>query len=310
VKSDGTFSNRISDTKYLGSTDVLSPVAINKAGQIAYVCKPDSFSLSEICLINADGTGYVRLTKNSATDAAPWINNVGQVVYVCQTRSASGVVNNICIVNTDGTDAQNLTQNAFNELRPMINDNGYVIFLCPNQSNLLSLCSLNIENQNVIHLVHPSVLKIRHYSINSNDTIVFGCDGTSQLQYLCISQADGSSTEKITEIADTNLNSFNQPHINNLDRITTSCVENGDPDESNIYEICISDLNGAILSIIRGETFMGSTPMINDAGIISYYCEQMKALCSIREDGTDRRKLFEMSPIRPGQIAIPITISR
>ncbi len=82
-------------------------------GQIAYVCDDGE---DEICVINADGTGFAQLTNNSTADDTPSLNDAGQIAYECNDGDEE-----ICVINFDGTSFAQLTSNSSPDEVPSIN---------------------------------------------------------------------------------------------------------------------------------------------------------------------------------------------
>jgi TolB protein len=70
------------------------------ASQLAFTCQVDG-GTDDVCLVNADGTGFRRLTNDAATDGSPdWKPDGSQIAF---HTNRFGPVYEIVLVNPDGT---------------------------------------------------------------------------------------------------------------------------------------------------------------------------------------------------------------
>lgn len=85
----------------------LSPPTLNSAGRIVFAfLEAEQY---EIGVVNADGSGFARLTDNPGDDHTPaWSPDGVRIAYACSV----GVGSELCVMNADGTGRRQLTQYA------------------------------------------------------------------------------------------------------------------------------------------------------------------------------------------------------
>ena len=96
----------------------------------------------EIYVINADGTGLQRLTKNRAIDTKPSWSPDGSMIVFSSDRKR----NEIYIMNADGRDVTQLTKNSFADTGPAWSPNGTRIVFTSNRDGNLEIYSMNSDS--------------------------------------------------------------------------------------------------------------------------------------------------------------------
>ena len=97
VNATGGSPTLITDNPRSVSKPAWSP----NSAQLAFTCVVDTGN-SDICRIDANGTGFVRLTSDLAQDAAPAWKPGGSMIAFATTRYTSGVYE-LAAMNPDGT---------------------------------------------------------------------------------------------------------------------------------------------------------------------------------------------------------------
>jgi hypothetical protein len=77
----------------LSSSTIGNKYSLNNQNQIAFQCYDGHDS--EICVMQADGSGLKYLTVNESGDTMPSINDAGVVAYLCDKQ--------LCVIHADGT---------------------------------------------------------------------------------------------------------------------------------------------------------------------------------------------------------------
>jgi TolB protein len=110
MNADGT-----GRTKLMPDNDPLfhqpPTVALSPDGlQVAFTCQPQ-VHVYDICIINADGTGFARLTDADGNDKHPRWTRDGRIVFSSERDGNK----EIYIMNADGSEQTNLTTSAADE---------------------------------------------------------------------------------------------------------------------------------------------------------------------------------------------------
>jgi Tol biopolymer transport system component len=119
MNADGTGLRRLTRNATFGPGSI-GPVWSPDGRKLAFVkrverggapCRPGGSCDSEVYVMNADGTGLRRLTRNTVTDGSPvWLPD-GRIGFVRSIRDSNGRSSRdaIYVMNADGSDQRRLT---------------------------------------------------------------------------------------------------------------------------------------------------------------------------------------------------------
>lgn len=109
--------------------------------QIAYV-HSHGYKSADIYLLNADGSGRLRLTDNEARDLLPaWSPDGGRVAYVSDVTEDY----EIWVMKADGSDARQLTHSPGLDTRPTWSPDGKKMAFTSNRSGVLEIWIMNAD---------------------------------------------------------------------------------------------------------------------------------------------------------------------
>src|SRR5207245_1256531 len=112
--------------------------AVAAAGQIAFYSPSDNGGVGDIYVMNADGSGQVKLTNMTASDADPaWSPDGTKIAF---NSSRDGNVE-VYVLNADGSGLRNLTNNPAGDLRPAWSPDGSKIAFLRN----LDIYVMNVD---------------------------------------------------------------------------------------------------------------------------------------------------------------------
>jgi TolB protein len=113
IKDDGTGLRRLTQNAGLGgaawSPDGRKLVFVERPQRSGAACRPAGRCHDEIYVINTDGTGLRRLTRNAVSDGGPVWSPDGRRIAFTRDRDPQTV--NIYVMNADGTGQRRLTPN-------------------------------------------------------------------------------------------------------------------------------------------------------------------------------------------------------
>jgi Tol biopolymer transport system component len=120
MNADGTGLRRLTRNAAFGpgsigpvwSPDGRKLVFVKRVERGGAPCRPVGSCDSEIYVMNADGTGLRRLTRNAATDGSPvWLPDGGRIGFVRSIRDRNGRSSHdaIYVMKADGSDQRRLT---------------------------------------------------------------------------------------------------------------------------------------------------------------------------------------------------------
>lgn len=106
----------------------LAPVFSPDGSQIVFQNKIESNT--EICLINADGSGFTNLTQNSARDVMPTFSLIGrEVIFASDRNRGSGHFDLFAISLDDGSTRQIYANDAGMSVSPVASPTGEIVFM-------------------------------------------------------------------------------------------------------------------------------------------------------------------------------------
>ena len=121
---------------------------------------PQISNLTEIYVINVDGTGLTRLTFNAEEERAPsWSPDGSRIVYMCRIGGGAGSAVEICAMNADGSDRRQLTNNTAFDATPTYSPDGQqIVFLrtvAPGTPGVQQTWLMNADGTDQRQLTNP-----------------------------------------------------------------------------------------------------------------------------------------------------------
>jgi len=163
------------------------------SGKIVYACQVSGKSdFNEICLINADGSGFRQLTSNGADNGWPSLSPDGQTVFYASTESGSWQIYKISLSSNSNSQ---VTFGPGMATAPDMSPNGQIVYT---QSSTVDSIWVMNANGSGAHQVY----KIGWAPVWSPDgrKILFASGSLDQPQ-LYIINADGSDFHQLTNSA-------------------------------------------------------------------------------------------------------------
>ena len=172
---------------YVMNYDRSNKQAVTSSGNDVYNVEPDwspdgskiAFEQNgEICIMNADGSGFVKLTNNTWFDAEPqWHPDGSKLVY----SSRSGAFPQIYVMNADGSSQIQLTSDEVNKWEPAWSPDGKQIVFQRNDGEGLDweIAIINADGSGLIKLtdntgwdLHPAWQRIPYTAQEQVDLVV------------------------------------------------------------------------------------------------------------------------------------------
>jgi dipeptidyl aminopeptidase/acylaminoacyl peptidase len=172
------------------------------AGQLAFTTDRDGND--EIYLVNADGTGLERLTKNPAADIQPTWSPDGSRLAFASERSGNF---EIFVMNADGTNIVNLTNSPAVDFLPAWSPDGSRIAFVRDEGNVMTgweIFVMNPDGSNQVNLTkHPDLAAAPEWSPDGSRIAYesdrdFDIDPTEFTFEIFVMRADGSDVVNIT----------------------------------------------------------------------------------------------------------------
>jgi TolB protein len=149
----------------------------------------------EICLINADGTGFQRLTNNTAHDECPSFSPEGKKIAFVSNRDGNF---EIYLMNPDGSEQQRLTHSSEDELHTDWSPDGTKIAFSrypdPSHANIFVM---NVDGSNVQQITSNAGENMRPDWSPDGTRMLFNTnkDGNYEIYLM---NADGSNQQRLT----------------------------------------------------------------------------------------------------------------
>lgn len=178
--------------------------------QIAYSCGVNNlndFSKSDICVMNADGTGVVNLTEGSkASDSYPHWTPDGHIVFMSNRDvSANGLFSEIYIMAGDGTAVTQLTKDKkYYNVNPVVSPDGTKIVYESNKEvpTGSEIYVMNIDGSSPIRLTNDELWNQNPVWSPDGTKIMYATDdGTGNID-LWQMNSDGTGTFQLTHALD------------------------------------------------------------------------------------------------------------
>lgn len=143
---------------YPGASFDLYTLPVLQAGGARMVFSSDRDGHTQIYLMNADGSGQVRLTSNGANDDSPRFSPNGtKVVFRSDRDNPSTGAGDIYVMNSDGTNQQRLTTDANDDCAPSWSPDGSrILFQSLRNGQYYQVYSMNADGSNQVNLSNSS----------------------------------------------------------------------------------------------------------------------------------------------------------
>jgi Tol biopolymer transport system component len=153
----------------------------------------------DIYLMNADGSGLVRLTENQIPDSDPaWSPDGTQIAFVSRLE----VGYQIFIMNADGSSSRNFTNDTFDNLNPAWSPDGtQIAFASDREPNdpihSTEIFVINVDGSGLTRLTSNTTFDDTPVWSPDGTKIAFNCDAE-----ICVMKADGSNLRDVTNRPD------------------------------------------------------------------------------------------------------------
>lgn len=124
----------------LGSNDEWIPLP---KGKIVLTCTPEYYN--QLCLINADGSSYTRLTNHLANDYYPSLARNGEEIYFVSNRS---YLFEVYAISLNGEGLRQLTNNNGNVSAPELSPDGNQVVFASKKDDDSSIWIMNNDGSN------------------------------------------------------------------------------------------------------------------------------------------------------------------
>jgi YD repeat-containing protein len=179
------------------------PVPQAGAAKIAFASNRDGNV--QIYLMNADGSGQIRLTNNGANDDAPrWSPNGSKILFQSDRDDPVNGYNDVYAMNADGTGQARLTASANDDCGPSWSPDGSkIVFQSLRDGQHYQVYSMNADGTNQVNLGN-SAGNDRQPSWSSNGTkIAFASDRDhTGFSSVYVMNSNGTGQQRLTFSAD------------------------------------------------------------------------------------------------------------
>jgi Tol biopolymer transport system component len=153
--------------------------------------------VSDIYVMNPNGTGVVRLTTDPDSDAEPNISPDGTKIAFVSDRDGS---EDIWVMNADGTNQVNLTNNGFVDRQPVWSHDGSKIAFRSNRNGNNEIWVMNADGTGALNLTNDAADDGLPDWSPDGTKIVFSSnrDGDAEIYVM---DADGSNVVRLTSSA-------------------------------------------------------------------------------------------------------------
>lgn len=195
VSIDGQEIKNLTSTPFLGES---SPDWSSDGSKIAFTCKVDGNN--DICIMNADGTGWRNITNHSSDDFGPvWSPDMNQIVF---TSDRSGN-RDIYRINLDGSGLINLTNHSSTDDFPdWVCPGGNIVFNS-HRNGSYDIYSMEPDGSNVVQMTHlANHTAVPRWSPDCSKIsfMLAGDDPTDLDEYeIYVMSADGLNVTNITQ---------------------------------------------------------------------------------------------------------------
>ncbi|MBO3698620.1 PD40 domain-containing protein [Roseivirga sp. E12] len=161
--------------------------------KILYVKKVSSSSLSDIYVVNSDGTNPQNITQSPANYRSPRWTNDGRIVF---TVSASNSAFELAIINADGSGRSNIVTGieAISDFRLSNSTSKVAINGQMPNSNQRGIYTLNLDGSSLTLLTEVNSRRIHDWSPDDSKLLYTTQNATGEFWNVFVISTDGSGT--------------------------------------------------------------------------------------------------------------------
>jgi tol-pal system beta propeller repeat protein TolB len=168
-------------------------------GKIVFTCYDSLNRNDELCLINADGSGLVRLTQNSVGDFYGSLSPDGQTILF--SRQVSGSNYEIFQMDAGGSNVLQLTHNGAENYAPEFSPDGQrIAFTSSHESRAQQIWVMDKDGQNLVRLTSQGENIDATWS-RDGQLIAYASNQSGSRQ-LWVMNSDGSNPRQLTDLPD------------------------------------------------------------------------------------------------------------
>jgi len=269
-----------------------SPVINGDAptGKIIYTCNIQG---DEICIINADGSGWRRLTNNQLVNSNATLSPDGKsAVYVVNDGGVSEIYE-LEVANGSSKRLTNLNKNVGSpEISP---DNGHIIFHSRSGNNNLQLWIMDRDGNNPKQFYKVSGKDVHDGTWSPNGKQILFALGKGDNNNLYVIDFNGGEPQLLNNTIDTRGRTDWSPTGNlislDMGGSWAHDVYLMNSDGSNLHKVVPTGLNSQAASFSPDGQWVAFTAYTNVSGRDPNSCE----IFIMRVDGTDLRQLTNNS---------------
>ncbi len=208
VSSRGAENSKKVQLYIIRTDSILPPVLVTDHAPVESVCwSPDgsmlAFSVSRCCMgnisdifiLNSDGTGVRNLTNTPEVDSEPaWSPDGSRIAYVSLDKGNK----EIWVRNIDGSNPVRLTDNPALDDSPCWSPDGTRIVFSSDRDGAFDICLMNADGSAVTNLTHDLLIDTKPCWSPDGSRIAFTSirDGNPNIY---IMNSDGSNLQRVTD---------------------------------------------------------------------------------------------------------------
>ncbi len=148
----------------------------------------------EVYVMNADGSGQIRLTNSPGTDNVAEFSPDGRTIVFQSSRDRNG---EIYIMNSDGSNQNRLTRHPSSDTSPTFSPNGKIIAFSSDREGSYDIYIMTVDGVLQGRLIHsPSIDLVSEYSPDGKD-LLFQSDRTGNSE-ICLFNLETGKTIQLT----------------------------------------------------------------------------------------------------------------
>lgn len=169
--------------------------------KIAFVSTAQGFPLSQIWVMDADGTNFANITQDAQahSEFPSWSPDGSQIAYHRYTPNGEG---DIYVMNADGTDKRNVTNSSTGDWWPSWHPDGNRLAFHTIESGVpFYISTINVDGSGRQEVLRQPSLFFRNPSWSPDGSrLAFQCNIESNIWEICVANGDGSNPQNITNL--------------------------------------------------------------------------------------------------------------